>query len=81
VTVRDPNDRREVKTAQNTVAQHKSREKKAKRFEELEARIAALEEENHALKGANGASKEGNPALATDRDFWMLRPSGSEAWY
>ena len=45
IVVDDPNDVAAMKRARNTLAARKSRERKAQRLEELEERIAELEQE------------------------------------
>ncbi|KAG6038445.1 hypothetical protein E4U41_004206 [Claviceps citrina] len=50
IVVEDPNDEIAMRRARNTLAARKSRERKALRFEELEARIAELEAERDHWK-------------------------------
>ncbi|KAF3068440.1 Cross-pathway control protein 1 [Daldinia childiae] len=50
IVVDDPNDSVAMKRARNTLAARKSRERKAIRFEELEAKIAGLEKERDFWK-------------------------------
>lgn len=50
IIVEDPGDVVAMKRARNTLAARKSRERKAQRFEELEERIAKLEEERDHWK-------------------------------
>ncbi|KAI1661967.1 hypothetical protein F4813DRAFT_384682 [Daldinia decipiens] len=50
IIVDDPNDSVAMKRARNTLAARKSRERKAIRFEELEAKIAGLEKERDFWK-------------------------------
>ena len=50
IIVEDPSDVTALKRARNTLAARKSRERKAQRFEELEERIAKLEEERDHWK-------------------------------
>ncbi|KAI1473297.1 hypothetical protein K445DRAFT_134115 [Daldinia sp. EC12] len=50
IIVDDPNDTVAMKRARNTLAARKSRERKAQRFEELEAKIAGLEKERDFWK-------------------------------
>jgi general control protein GCN4 len=50
IIVEDPSDTIAMKRARNTLAARKSRERKAQRFEELEERIAKLEEERDHWK-------------------------------
>ena len=51
IIVEDPNDTIAMKRARNTLAARKSRQRKMQRFEELEERIAKLEEERDHWKG------------------------------
>lgn len=50
IIVEDPSDTTAMKRARNTLAARKSRERKAQRFDELEDRIAKLEEERDHWK-------------------------------
>jgi len=49
--VEDPNDTVAMKRARNTLAARKSRQRKMQRFDELEEKIAKLEEERDHWKG------------------------------